>query len=742
MPVENEETICNVIYECNDKIKLYMKINDITNNIGIDKIKKEMKPCCNQNGENDFTNIKEVKYFKSDYDSEIKFVSDTMNGILDGHKEGTNGCVISFFNVSEQMKNKCKNNIRNGNNNFNHNLRTNDINYFIDNFVNKVSNISFEKNKKQQTKISIRYGILNYNNVYDLLENYCDNKEYYQKIKSCALKWDETTEPNLNIRKSDAVQSNGLKIFNKKTKEIKFSESEKLKEILNFAEKEKIALENKLEINDSFYCSLINLSIGKDEENDLFTSNLLSNLNNENSYDKPGISNFFFINVYYVDFHTNIEEEKNKKNEAKKKFGEFSNIIRNNLFEKNIKLDNSNIGIISKLCSEIFACSVFVHLKMILNASDNYGIEKNNEGILNFLYSIDLKIKDFLRLLTKNINKSGNNHKDLNLSNNERYKQIENILFKNVYLDEKDKYNIIKEAINFPEEHIDKLLLLNKTFEENYLFYKEKENEFHDSIKNIVEKQNQIIKKYEEEEKKKNNDINNVLMEISCIDEQNLEIKNEIEKYKNLNLSYLDTEKNTHEEDMKKIQNSNKIIDKEYESFLKFRNESKVDNQLIEKRENEHQNQVANNSIMPNDTENGNIQDICKIQEDEYLRKLNDAIYYAKNVFQETHNLKEHYDDIIKKKMDLLNILKNTTSKFNEKANSLMHDYKSTKELRFIYTIVDTGINFDGKYEQNNLIANNDLNEYKKAIDELEKCEFNDIQLSWINKMNSLSRNF
>ncbi|CDU17897.1 hypothetical protein YYC_04419 [Plasmodium yoelii 17X] len=742
MLIENEETICNVIYECNNKIKLYIKINDIANHIGIDKIKKEMKPCCNQNGENDFTNIKEIKYFKYDYDSEIKFVSDTINGILHDHKEGTNGCVISFFNVNEQIKNTCKNNINNDNNNVNQNLRTNDINYLIDNFFNKISNISFEKNKKQQTKFSIRYGILNCNNLYDLLENYCDNKEYYQKIKSCALKWDETTEPILNIHKTDAIQSDGLKMFNKKTKEIKFFDSEKLKEILNFAEKEKIALENKLDINDSFYCSLINISIGKDTENDIFTSNLLGNINNGNNDYKSGMSNFFFINVYYAGSHTNVEEEKNKENEVKNIFCEFSNIIRNNSFEKNIKLDNSNIRIISKLFSEIFTCSAFVHFKIILNISENYGIEKNNECILNFLYSIDLKIKDFLRLFTKNMNKSGNNNKNLNLSNNERYKKIENILFKNVDLDEKDKYNIIKEAINFPEEHVDKLLLLNKTFEENYLFYKEKENEFHDSIKNIVEKQNQIIKKYEEEEKRKNNDINNVLTEIFCIDEQNLEIKNEIEKYKNLNLNYLHTEKNIHEEDKKKIQNSNKIIDKEYENFLKFRNESKIDNQLIEKRENEHQIQVTKNSIMSNDTENDNIRDICKIQEEEYLKNLNDAIYYAKNVFQETHNLKKHYDDIIKKKMELLTILKNTTSKFNEKANSLMNNYKSAKELRFIYTIVDTGINIDGKYDQKNLIANNELSEYKRVVDELEKCEFNDIQLNWINKMNSLSRNF
>lgn len=92
--------------------------------------------------------------------------------------------------------------------------------------------------------------------------------------------------------------------------------------------------------------------------------------------------------------------------------------------------------------------------------------------------------------------------------------------------------------------------------------------------------------------------------------------------------------------------------------------------------------------------------------------------------------------------MELLSILKNTTSKFNEKAKSLMDNYKSTKELRFIYTITDTGVNFDGKYEQNNLIANHELSEYKRVVDELEKCEFNDIQLNWINKMNSLSRNF
>ncbi|CRG96431.1 conserved Plasmodium protein, unknown function [Plasmodium gallinaceum] len=720
MLIENKIKIKNLIYECNEKLKLYIKIKQNIMKNDMHKSTEELKECYNKCVESNLIKFNEVKCFDDEFISEKKLNTDIINCLLDNYLENNNRCVISF-NKYENF-NTIKNNLENE--------EKNDyINYIylynlIEHFFVKISVLSAKKN---ENKIyTLRFGAFNFSNVYDLLEEYDDNEEYNQKKRSYTLKYEKEKNyfNNINVElKSE------LKNFNEKTKAIEFSDLEKLKDILNFAEKKKKSLEKKLNMNEPFFYTLITIDIIEIKENNLMKIPITNNCN------KYILDKYYFLNISY----TNYDDEKESVNieELRKSFYEIINLIKHYL-NNNLKIDISNFNRISKIVHEICYDMEKIFLKVVLYFPYNYD-NKFDEYILNFLYTIDIKLKDYLNLFNNNLTKVVNDnynmrdHKDVIISDNEKYHKLDKILFNNIDLDENLKYNVLIEALNLPEESFNCLTLLNKTFQHNYDLYKEKEKEFYRNILNLVEKQNEIIKSYEEKENKKKDEINSILKEIYYINEKNLEIENEIQRHQNLNMEYLQKEENKDVQNLKRIHTIDNILNKEYEYFLKFRNESINNQEKPIKKEKNFQ------SIQDNNISN-NILNIQEKQEEEYLKNLNEAMKYAEQNFQQTHNLKKKYDDIICKKMELFKILKSTVIKLNEKTNSLKNNFKSTKGLKFVYPIDDNYISFKEKYK-NHLTCNN-LKEYNELLEELKKNDFNEKQVEWILKMNSISKKF
>ncbi|KAI4838498.1 hypothetical protein MKS88_002979 [Plasmodium brasilianum] len=760
MLIENRKIVRNVIFECNDKLKLYIKIKQSIKNNDISKSVRELEECY-KNLLGSYSNkFYEIKCYNDDYTSDTKINNDIINRLSNSFIENSNGCVISFFNKYGNIKISKDNSKHVKNNNSNNSIDETYISNLIDAFFIKTCDVSVKKNEKKN--YSLRYGIFtNSFNLYDLLEDYYyEHMQYYQKIKSCTLKCDEKIDKRrynnnsnnnnnnnyyyYNYKNVNTPSKSEIKKFIEKTRAVVFSDSRKLKDMLSFAEKQKRVVENKLKKDESFFCTLLIIDISRIKEEDTFNSSLINNNDNHRST----LNNFYFINVYYTN-DNNYEEENNKEDNLRKSFIEFSSLIKHYYTDKHFKIDISNFNKISKIISEIFYDLANIHIKIVLHMSGNYDIKKKDEPILNFLHSIDLELKEFLNYLTKNVKKLENVNSNLRESSedtlllkNEKYHKINNVLFKNIDLDQKTKCNIIKEAMNIPEEYVDRLVLLNKTFQHNYSFYKEKEKDLHKSIKNLVEKQNDIIKNYEQEEEQKKRDINGALNEITYINEKCLELKNEIKKHKDLNSKYLQGEKHRQEQNLIKFQTADGMLAKEYTSFLKFRNESSIhDQKTIGKEEDINKFQKDEQTYNANEEED-KIQDICKKKEEEYLKNLNEAIKYAERIFQETYDLKKQYDSSISRKIDLLNVLKMTASKFNEKINSLVNNFKNTKELKLISPLEDNCVNLKERFEQTNLVIKNCLKDYKEMLDHLDTNNFNESQLNWIYKMNSLSKKF
>ncbi|SBS83921.1 conserved Plasmodium protein, unknown function [Plasmodium ovale] len=761
MLIENRKVVRNAIYEYNDKLKLYIILKQSINNSGKGQKAKVLDESYNKYVKIQSSKFSKIKWYDDDCTSETRLNADVISSLLYNYSENNNGCAISFFNICDHVKTRKKKTEHDKNNSMyncmsNSEVGLNDlcVDSLVNNFYSKAKAISIKKSEKK--KFSLRYGMFTSSDLYDLLEDY-EHKEHYQTIKSCTLKWEEkisSKRNNKNQKKGNTPLMKELKMFNEKIKEIQFLDSNKLKDILLSAEKKKKELvQNKLKNNTSFYSTCISIDISKDKEDGIFPSNNLGNTISN----KHVVNNFFFINIYYVHSSDDTEEYGSKEG-LNNTFFEFNNIIKS-YNDSNFKVDISNFTRISKIVSEICNNVGRLHLKTVLHLSRNYNIENEKEYAFNFLYSIDFKLKDFFDFFFKSVYTSEGDDpsredspKDLMLLRDEKYDKIDHILFKNIDLDEKTKCNIIKEAINFPEIYFDKLSLLNKTFEHNYNLFKDKEIEICKSISSIVEKQNRIMKKYKQEEEKKKNDIQNILKEISYINEQNVEIEKEIQKHQMLNSKYLLSEQHNKEQNLKKFQTANIALDKEYESFLKFRNEPSMRTLATGKGEKEQEKQkekeeqkrrkipVGGRTCDINTEED--VRDLCRKQDEEYLKNLNEAIKYAENIFQETNGLKKRYDEVISKKVELINILKSTALKFNEKANSLMHNFKGSKELKLIYRIDDNRVNFAEKYEQANFVINNDIKEYKDILEDFEARSFNDEQLNWIYKMNSLSKKF
>ncbi|CRH00252.1 conserved Plasmodium protein, unknown function [Plasmodium relictum] len=718
MLIESKKKVKNLIYECNEKLKLYIKIKQTFKKSIIDKNTKELDDIYNQCVESKLNNFSEIKYFDDDFTGEKKLITDIIDSLLNNYVENNDGCVISFNkyenlktisnDIEYEKKNDC--------------INDNYLGNLIEHFFVKIKKLSAKENENKIYKL--RFGAFNFSNIYDLLEEYGENKEYYKKIKSCTFKYEKE---KIYVSNHTNVQpKNELKKFNEKTKAIEFSDLEKLKDIMNFAEKKKRLLEKKLKMNEPFFYTLITIDIIGAKKDNLVKTSM------SNNYNKYILDRFYFLNISYC--NSDDEKEDINTDELRKSVYEIINLIKYYLYG-NLKIDISNFNYVSKIANEICSDLKKIHLKIVLYLPCNYN--KIDENILNFLYSLDLKLKDYLNLFGNNLTKLENanynlrDDKDFIISNSEKYQKLDRILFENIDLDENLKYSIMKEALNFPEESFDCLSLLNKTFQHNYNFYKEKEKEFHRNILNLVEKQNEIIKSYEEKENKKKDEINNILKEIYCINEKNLEIENEIQRHQNLNMKYLQKEENNELQNLKRLYTVDRILDKEYENFLEFRNESINNQEKAIKKEKTFQ------KIQDNNTSN-DILDICEKQKEEYANNLNEALKYGEQYFQQTHNLKKKCDDAIRKKIELFKILKTTLINLNEKTNSLKDNFKVTKELKFIYPIDDNYISFNEKYR--NYSRSNSLKEYNELLEELTKNDFNEKQIKWIYKMNSISK--
>ncbi|VWU48584.1 conserved protein, unknown function [Hepatocystis sp. ex Piliocolobus tephrosceles] len=803
--------IKNVIYQHNNKLGLYIISKQSAKKKDINKSVNDIETCSNTcvNYNINTNTFNKIEFYNEDYISETNLNKHIVNALLKSYLEKKNGCVLSFINLSEQLKKQSNNiqhdinsNKKNYNNKFYNNLNDTNTNIILNNFFTKVN----ETTVKQKQNYSLQYVLLGNFYYYDLLENYHELTENYQKIKSCALKGDEKTN-NIknnrtydcrtdNYKKTNVPVYNELNIFKRKNKKIDFINAKKLKDIFCYVEKQENVLKGKSNNmnsdsssnSDPFYLTLIHLNISNNIEEGntcIFETNMSYNTNkqikiNNNSINTSVTNSFYFINVYYINNNENaVENGKNKRqqqqtvvtdyelkkdksetNKLKQLLSMFSNIINNYDKEGSTNIDSTDFKIISHIFSEIYKdVTTNIFLKIVLDNSIKDSTNKTNEELmLNFVYSINLNMKNILNNdNNKNINNSENVHtnlkenenKDFLILKDEKYYKICNMLFNNIDLDENAKCKIIKKIITYPEQYFDKLSHLKNKFEHNFNIYKDKEKDIYNEISYLIKKQNLIIKKYKEEEEKTKNDILNILEQITHINEQNIEINNEIKKNQNLNVSFIKEQKNWDEQNLKKIQTADMTLNKEYETFISFRNESF----MYDKKKKEKDSQKSEDkkkTYIPKESQSYSINEksinetnINEEQKKECLYNLNEAMKYAEQIFQETYDLKKQYDEIINEKFKMFNVLKNTALQLNEKTTSLTNDFKSTKGLKLICPLNDNSrINLKTNYEQTILNLNNDIKAYKNLLKQLDTEGFNDKQLDWIHKMNSISKKF
>ncbi|GAB66654.1 hypothetical protein PCYB_094380 [Plasmodium cynomolgi strain B] len=644
MPTEKKNLVNNVIYQCHGKLKLYIKIKQRITNHGavgreVDELEEGYKKCVNSNsarfrqveccydgGANDDAKLASC----ADCSSEDKMNKDILNGLLRSHAEYGSGCVVSFIsNVNKSHT--CKYNIDG--------IKRNDP---VDSPSDaQIKNLSDERNVK---------GRIN-----------CEKE-----------------------KKMNSTLKSELKKFREKTTPVEFSDPQKLKDILDFAAKEERTVRREaIKKREHFFCTLISIHISSSKGEDARVRDFVS----DGESDTAGRNNFFFVNVYCgrngeekrgegqlgdagegadrVDAANRVEAaDTAEATELNMALAQLSNFVRQPLTGEGPPVDISNFNRVAKMICEIYCNMADMHLKVCLNMCSNSGVKEEDEPIFNFLCSVDDPLGEFLKLFIKHVKKSqmgggslgtkreygkdgGSPEKEETPPKSEAQKRIENVLFGTIPLDEETKADLIKEVMNFPEQHLNKLTSLNKTLQHNYTFFKEREKNLHSSIARIVEKQNQIMKHYEEEEKKRKNEIIQILREISFVSEQNMEIKNEIENHKGLNLRYGEIEKDRQEQHLKKFQSVHTILDREFESFLKFRNESLVNTEWAGKREKKGSGAETSNNKREqrttcddNSTSQAAIKDIRKKQEEQYLKNLNEAMNHAEKIFRETQDVR------------------------------------------------------------------------------------------------------
>ncbi|CAG9477163.1 unnamed protein product [Plasmodium vivax] len=801
MPTEKKNLVNNVIYQCHGKLKLYIKVKQRITNHGavgreVEKLKEGYKKCVNSNSAR-FRQVEccydgdandDVKMPScADCSSEDKLNKEILNGLLRSHAEYGSGCVVSFVSNANKSH-TCKYNSDGG-------KRNDPVDSPSDGKIKNLVDIFFKK-KNGQRRYSLRYGFLNSRSWHDLLQNCCEHKAYYQKIKSCTLRSDErNVKGRINSERGSKINGppkSELKKFREKTTQVEFSDAQKLKDILHFAAKEERAIKREaIKKGEHFFCTLVSIHVSSAKGEGALAKDFMS----DGESDTAGRNNFFFVNVYCggrsekkrgeaqlgdareavhrIDAADRLEAARRiDAAEPNVALAQLSDFVRQPLTGEGPPVDISHFNRVAKMICELYCSTADMHLKVCLNMCGNSGVKEEDEPIFNFLCSVDAPLEEFLTLFIKDVTKSQMGKGNLGAERehgkgrgspekeetppkleappkSDAQKRIENALFGTIPLDEETKSALVTEAMNFPEQHLNKLASLNKTLQHNYALFKEREKNLHSSIARIVEKQNQMMRHYEEEEKKQKNEIIQILQEISFVSEQNVEIKNEIENHKGLNLKYGEMEKDRQEQHLKKFQSVDTILEREFESFLKFRHESLVNTEWDGKGEKKGSADGSSNnkreertSCDVKSTSQDAIRDIRKKQEEQYLKNLNEAMNHAEKIFRETQDVRKRYDEAIRQKAELFSTLKDTAVKFNERANFLMNNFKGTKGLKLVTPIEDKCVNFMEKYERQNLVINNDMREYRALLEELQTRNFNERQLRWIHKMSSLSKHF
>ncbi|SOV78229.1 conserved Plasmodium protein, unknown function [Plasmodium sp. gorilla clade G3] len=743
---ENKNKVKCFIYDYNEKLKLYIKLkrydfNKFVINNSQD-IETHIDKCVHCFG----NKIYGFKTYDNLIECEKNCYSCIVNNVLENYESFVKNCVLSFYSYNDN------NNLNKLNDNYfiDDEMHVSKIDYFsskiVKEFFMKINELYInieekEKEKKKDNKkkisYSIQYSYAHTNNFFDLLEFY-EDKEYFHSIKSCTLKRNniDNIKCKTNVNIADISE---LKKFNEKNKQVKFTSIKKLKDILHTANKRMKEIDDMLrgkKIYSFFTVIVIDIY---DETNDVINTTM--------SYNK-GCKKFYFINMFY-DVKKEIYENDDM---LKKTLFEMSNIIKCNYIDEKFKINISNYEIISKLMYELFYEIQKLHINIYWNFTHNEFNNNVGDLLVYFINSIDYKMNNCIinsiSNLKEEISKNdkckllNDQEKKCILHENEKYEKIENLLFKNISLDEYTKSYIIRKAIQIiPDKSMDNLLLLNKTFQQHYILYEEKEKDINENICHLINEQNEIMKKYEENEKRLQDDMNKIIDEIHLVDDKNLELKKEIQKHEELHKKYIRHEENRNKEDLKKLHTHNSILDEQYEHFLSFRKGSFVDDIIWNKQESQKNLYLEQKKIAHNNNIRDNVIDIINKHDEQYIKNFNEAKKYAQNKFEQSNELKKRYNHVIDRKVELFDVLKNTTHKLNEKVNSLMNNFRNAKELKLIYPIDSSFDNLKNNYEKDNLIINN-LKGYTDLLEEFMKQDFNDKQLHWINKMNSLSKKF
>lgn len=658
---ENKKKVKCFIYDYNEKLKLYIKLKRYDlNNFVINNSQDagtHIDKCVHCRG-NKFYGI---KTYDNLIECEKNSYSYIVNKVLENYESIVKCCVLSFYSYNDN------NNLTKLNDDYfiDNPIHVSKIDYFSSKIVkqcfNKINElyISIEEKEKEKKKdnkkkisYSIQYSYAHTNNFFDLLEFY-EDKEYFHSIKSCTLKRNNNIDNIKGKTNVNVADISELKKFNQKNKQVKFTNIKKLKDILHTADKRMKEIDDMLRGKKIYsFFTVIAIDI-YDETDDVINSTISYNKECIKGNNNKRSKKIYFINMFY-----DAKKEINANDDSlKKTLFEMSNIIKYNYIDKKLKFNISNYDIISKLMYELFYEIQKVHINIYLNFTHNEF--KNNVGdlIVYFINSIDYKINNCIINSISNLKEEISKNDKCKMLNDsekkcilpecekiekcEKYEKIENVLFKNISLDEYTKSYIIKKAIQIiPDKSMDNLLLLNKTFQQHYIFYEEKEKDINENMYHLINEQNEIMKKYEEHEKRLQDDMNKIIDEIHLVDDENFELKKEIQKHEELQKKYITHEENKNIEDLKKLHTHNSILDEQYEHFLSFRKGSFVDDISWKKQESQKNIFLEQKNIAHNKSIRDNVINIINKHDEQYVKNFNEAKKYAHNKFQQSNELK------------------------------------------------------------------------------------------------------
>lgn len=749
----------HLTYEYNKRLKLYINVkqNSPTNLIFTRGRFPENKSEYNKSQ----SSICEAKNENNELRNEKNVIKDIINCLLDCLSTNKNGCVITF--TTYDNSDNCTINVAKGNKNVEP-LRNIYLENIIEQFFVKLNESILKKH--ESIHLMIRYSILDFYSIHDILEEY-EPKKNFQKIKSCVLK---TYNSKTNITRNVPTKlSTELSKWKNRTNSVKVLNLEKLRDILNYAKTKKIPLENNMK-NNKYPCyTLITIEIIRknnknstaQNKNEMDPMNFIIN-------DNKTLNTFYFFSVC-SDNSTNHKENMGNEDLRKVHF-EIQHILESYVNLKLIR-DTSHFSSISKICNEICSDVIKILLYEELNKQEVSNLEgtmvdtlcKNNSKLNNCVTSFLMHKESVIMNKPHPIiainnpfenNKKQNNEKglvpsttplDLSSSNikeeiipkDEKYYNIEKVLFENIDMEESEKYEVIKKALLLPTELFEYFSLLNKTFQYNYESYKQREQKLRTEILNLVEKQNEIMKNYEQEENRKKREMNELLEEIRYMIRKNTEIKNEIDRHEKMSLKISEKEQMNEKEDLKRLHTIDKALTREYESFSKFRKDSLIDFERMKSKKGN----ISNiNDTGMNKQKPFEFNEIIKTFDEEHLKNMLESQEYSERVFTQMHDLKVTCDGIINKKVTHFKLLKDTVQKLNEKINSLRYDCRNVTDIKLIHPIEDRFLNFDEHEKQYEFI--NEIKDLQMAIHEFDKSEFNNTQLSWLHKIHGICKNF